>query len=93
MIEFILSPNTLIAFFTLAMLEIVLGVDNIIFISILTHRLPGEIRDQVRRLGLMFALVTRVMLLLSLTWVMALTAPLFTAFSQTMSGRDLVLLL
>jgi len=93
MIEFILSPNTLIAFFSLATLEIVLGVDNIIFISILTNRLPGEIRDQVRRLGLMFALVTRVMLLLSLTWVMALTAPLFTAFSQTISGRDLVLLL
>src|SRR5487761_1965935 len=93
MIEFIFSPNTLTAFFTLAVLEIVLGVDNIIFISILTNRLPGEIRDQVRRLGLMFALFTRVMLLLGLTWVMALTDPLFMAFSQAISGRDLILLL
>jgi predicted tellurium resistance membrane protein TerC len=93
MLEFIFSPATLVAFLTLAALEIVLGVDNIIFISILTNRLPGEIRDRVRRFGLMFALVTRILLLLSLSWVMALTDPLFTAFSQTISGRDLILLL
>ncbi len=93
MLDFIFSPTTLIAFFTLAALEIVLGVDNIIFISILTNRLPGEIRDRVRRFGLLFALITRILLLLSLSWVMALTDPLFTAFSQTISGRDMILLL
>ncbi len=92
MFEFLSDPNTLIAFFTLAALEIVLGIDNIIFITILANRLPEEMRDQVRRFGLMFALVTRVLLLLSLSWVMGLTEPLFTVFSQDLSGRDLILL-
>jgi predicted tellurium resistance membrane protein TerC len=92
MLEFILDPNTIIAFLTLAALEIVLGIDNIIFISVLANRLPAEMRDQVRRFGLMFALVTRVLLLLSLSWVMGLTAPLFNAFGQEISGRDLILL-
>jgi predicted tellurium resistance membrane protein TerC len=77
---------------TLAALEIVLGIDNIIFISVLANRLPAEMRDQVRRFGLMFALVTRVLLLLSLSWVMGLTEPLFNAFGQEISGRDLILL-
>ena len=91
MFEYLLDPNVLIAFFTLAALEIVLGIDNIIFISILVNRLPEEMRDRVRRFGLLFALVTRVLLLLSLAWVMGLTEPLFVAFSQEISGRDLIL--
>ena len=93
MIDFLLDPNTIIAFFTLAALEIVLGIDNIIFISVLANRLPPSMRDRVRRLGLLFALVTRVLLLLSLSWVMGLTATLFTLFNQDISGRDLILLL
>ena len=92
MFQFLTDPNTIIAFLTLAALEIVLGIDNIIFITILANRLPVEMRDQVRRIGLMFALVTRVLLLLSLSWVMGLTEPLFTLLSQDLSGRDLILL-
>jgi predicted tellurium resistance membrane protein TerC len=91
MLEFILDPNTIIAFLTLAALEIVLGIDNIIFISVIANRLPAEIRDQVRRFGLMFALITRILLLFSLSWVMGLTEPLFNAFNQEVSGRDLIL--
>jgi predicted tellurium resistance membrane protein TerC len=91
MLEFLLDPNTIIAFLTLAALEIVLGIDNIIFISVIANRLPAEMRDQVRRFGLMFALITRILLLLSLTWVMGLTEPLFNAFGQEISGRDLIL--
>jgi predicted tellurium resistance membrane protein TerC len=91
MLEFLLDPNTIIAFLTLAALEIVLGIDNIIFISVIANRLPAEMRDQVRRFGLMFALITRVLLLLSLSWVMGLTEALFTAFDQEISGRDLIL--
>jgi len=72
MLEFILDPNTIIAFLTLVALEIVLGIDNIIFISVLANRLPIEIRESVRRFGLLFALVTRILLLLSLSWVMGL---------------------
>jgi len=63
MLEFILDPNTIIAFLTLVALEIVLGIDNIIFISVLANRLPIEIRESVRRFGLLFALVTRILLL------------------------------
>jgi predicted tellurium resistance membrane protein TerC len=92
MLEFILNPNNLIAFFTLAALEIVLGIDNIIFISVIANRLPPEMRDSVRRFGLMFALVTRVLLLLSLSWVMGLTESLFSILNQDISGRDLILL-
>jgi len=93
MIDFLINPNTIIAFFTLAALEIVLGIDNIIFISILANRLPPSMRDRVRRLGLLFALGTRILLLLSLSWVMSLTATLFSLFNQDISGRDLILLL
>ena len=92
MLEFILDPNTIIAFLTLAALEIVLGIDNIIFISVLANRLPIEIRESVRRFGLLFALITRVLLLLSLSWVMGLTEPLFAFYNQEISGRDLILL-
>ncbi|WP_234987051.1 TerC family protein [Polynucleobacter kasalickyi] len=91
--EFLFDTQTIIAFFTLAILEIVLGIDNIIFISIIANRLPLEIRNQVRRFGLLFALITRVLLLLSLSWVMGLTAPLFNIVDQEISGRDLILLL
>ncbi|MBI2753339.1 MAG: TerC family protein [Betaproteobacteria bacterium] len=90
--ELLLDPNTWIAFFMLAALEIVLGIDNIIFISILVGRLPPAQRDAARRLGLGFAMVSRIALLLSLAWVMTLTAPLFTVLQQEISGRDLILL-
>ena len=90
--EFLLDPNVWIAFAMLTALEIVLGVDNIIFISILVGRLPADLRDKARRLGLGFAMVSRLLLLFSLSWVMGLTADLFTVFNQGISGRDLVLL-
>ena len=91
MLEFILDPNTIIAFLTLVALEIVLGIDNIIFISVLANRLPIEIRESVRRFGLLFALITRVLLLLSLSWIMGLTEALFSFYNQEISGRDLIL--
>jgi predicted tellurium resistance membrane protein TerC len=91
--DFLLDPNIWIAFAMLTALEILLGIDNIIFISILVSRLPPEQREKARRLGLGFAMVTRVLLLLSLSWVMGLTADLFNVFGQGISGRDIVLLL
>jgi len=91
--ELLLDPNVWIAFAMLSALEIVLGIDNIIFISILVGRLPPEMRDKARRLGLGFAMVSRLLLLFSLSWVMSLTADLFTVVGQGISGRDLVLLL
>ena len=90
--ELLSDPNIWIAFFMLAALEIVLGIDNIIFISILVGRLPPEQRDLARRLGLGFAMFSRIALLFSLSWVMTLTSPLFTVFAQEISGRDLILL-
>jgi len=90
--EFLFDPNLWIAFAMLTALEIVLGVDNIIFISILVGRLPAELRDKARRLGLGFAMVSRLLLLFSLSWVMGLTADLFNVLGQGISGRDLVLL-
>jgi len=91
--EFLFDPNIWIAFAMLTALEIVLGVDNIIFISILVGRLPPEQRDFARRLGLGFAMVSRLLLLFSLSWVMSLTNDLFTVMGNGFSGRDLVLLL
>ena len=91
--DFLLDPNLWIAFAMLTALEIVLGVDNIIFISILVGRLPVDRRDKARRLGLGFAMVSRLMLLFSLSWVMGLTNDLFNVAGQGISGRDLVLLL
>jgi predicted tellurium resistance membrane protein TerC len=91
--EFLLDPNLWIAFAMLTALEIVLGIDNIIFISILVGRLPADVRDKARRLGLGFAMVSRLLLLFSLSWVMGLTADLFTVMQMGFSGRDLVLLL
>lgn len=87
-----LSPALLIAFLTLTMLEIVLGVDNIIFLTILVNRLPAEQRDKGRKLGLGFALLTRLALLGSLSWVMSLTTPLLTVFGHGISGRDFILI-
>lgn len=90
--EFLLDPNMWIALLTLTVLEIVLGIDNIVFISILAGKLPKEQQQKARRLGLGLALITRVMLLLSLSWIMSLTAPIFTVLSQEISGRDIILL-
>lgn len=91
--DFLLDPNIWIAFGMLTALEIVLGVDNIIFISILVGRLPPEQRDLARRLGLGFAMISRLALLFSLSWVMSLTEDLFHVAGMGISGRDLVLLL
>ncbi len=91
--ELLLDPNIWLAFAMLAALEIVLGIDNIIFISILVARLPAHQRDLGRRLGLGFAMLTRLALLFSLSWVMSLTADLFRVAGSGISGRDVVLLL
>ena len=90
--SWITSPEIWIALLTLASIEIVLGVDNIVFISILAGKLPKEEQPRARTIGLAAAMITRILLLLSLTWVMRLTAPMFTIFSQEISGRDLILL-
>ena len=92
-LQLLSDPNTWIAFLTLSALEIILGIDNIIFISVIANRLPIEIREKVRRFGLMFALVTRILLLLSLSWVMGLTSTLFTILNHAITGRDLILLM
>jgi predicted tellurium resistance membrane protein TerC len=81
-----------IALATLTVLEIVLGIDNIIFISILAGKLPVADRVRARRLGLSLAMIIRILLLLSITWVMSLTAPLFTVLGQEVSGRDVILI-
>src|SRR5687767_10137889 len=88
-----LSPEILIALATLTFLEIVLGVDNIIFISILSGKLPAEQQQKARRLGLLLAMGTRIALLFSLAWIIKLTAPLFTVVGTEISGRDLILIL
>ncbi len=90
--DWIMMPQAWVALATLTALEIVLGIDNIIFISILAGRLPVEQRNRGRTLGLMLAMITRIALLLSITWVMGLTAPLFAVFSNEISGRDLILI-
>jgi predicted tellurium resistance membrane protein TerC len=92
MFDWIADPNAWVALATLTALEIVLGVDNIIFISILVGRLPPEKRDLARRLGLSLAMGSRILLLLSLAWIMRLTEPLFSVFGQDVSGRDLILI-
>ncbi len=93
MFEWIASPEAWIALVTLTALEIVLGIDNIIFISIVVGRLPPEVRNRARIQGLAFAMITRILLLLSLAWMMRLTKPLFTVFEYAISGRDLILIL
>ncbi|MEP6945760.1 MAG: TerC family protein [Acidobacteriota bacterium] len=91
--EWISDPQIWIAFVTLAVLELVLGIDNVIFVSILSGKLPEKDQPKARFIGLSLALVMRVILLFSLTWVMGLTAPLFTVLGQHVSGRDIILLI
>jgi predicted tellurium resistance membrane protein TerC len=91
--DWISDPQIWIALATLTFLEIVLGVDNIIFISILSGKLPEEQQPRARRLGLLGAMLTRVALLFSLAWIIRLTAPWFTVLGQEISGRDLILIL
>ena len=91
--DWITDPQIWIALATLTFLEIVLGVDNIIFISILSGKLPPEQQPRARRLGLLGAMVTRVLLLFSLAWIIRLTEPLFTVIGTNISGRDLILIL
>ena len=93
MFEWLMDPSAWMALATLTLLEIVLGIDNIIFISILVSKLPPEQRQRARVLGLAGAMVTRVLLLLSLAWVMRLTTPLFTIMNEAISGRDLILII
>ena len=92
MFEWIADPSAWLALVTLTVLEIVLGIDNIIFISILVGRLPESMRRRARTLGLALAMVTRIALLFSITWVMKLAEPLLTVMEQNFSGRDLILL-
>ncbi len=91
--ELLTDPNVWIAFATLTLLELVLGIDNIIFISILAGKLPPEQQQRARVIGLSMALVMRVILLFSLSWVMGLTAPIFSVLGHPVSGRDLILLI
>jgi predicted tellurium resistance membrane protein TerC len=86
------NPENWIALLTLSVLEIVLGIDNIVFISILAGKLPGDQAGKARVVGLAAAMVTRILLLLSLTWVIRLTNPLFAVFGHEISGRDLILI-
>ena len=90
--ESLTDPQIWIALATLTFLEIVLGVDNIIFISILSGKLPADQQPRARRLGLLGAMVTRVLLLFSLAWIIKLTAPWFSVMGQDISGRDLILI-
>ena len=91
--EWLSDPQIWIAFATLTVLELVLGIDNVIFISILSGKLPPEQQVRARYIGLALALIMRVILLFSLSWVIGLTAPLFSVFGKDISGKDLVLLI
>ena len=91
--ELLSDPNVWLAFITLTVLEIVLGIDNIIFLAILVGRLPEAQRPRARIIGLSLAMLTRIALLLSLAWLMQLSKPWFVVLDQEISGRDLVLLL
>nr|WP_314623543.1 TerC family protein [uncultured Noviherbaspirillum sp.] len=93
MMEMLADPQIWIAFATLTALELVLGIDNIIFISILVDKLPVERREVARRIGLFGAMFMRIGLLLTLAWIVGMTAPLFTIMGNDISGRDLVLIL
>jgi predicted tellurium resistance membrane protein TerC len=90
--EWLSDPQAWIALLTLTILEVVLGIDNVIFISILAGKLPQEQQKKARTIGLAMAMIMRVLLLLSLAWIVKLTAPLFTILGQEISGRDLILL-
>ena len=92
MIDLLSSPEAWVAFLTLTGLELVLGIDNIIFISILVDKLPPDRRDAARRLGLFLAMFMRVGLLMALAWIVGLTEPLFKLWRFSVSGRDLILI-
>ena len=90
--ELLTDPQAWIAFLTLTALELVLGIDNIVFISILVDKLPKEKQELARKIGLFMAMFMRIGLLLVLSWIVGLTAPLFTVVGQEISGRDLILI-
>jgi predicted tellurium resistance membrane protein TerC len=90
--EWLSDPQAWIALGTLTALEIVLGIDNIIFISVLVGRLPEHKRQRARLIGLSLAMIMRILLLISITWIMRLSQPLFTVLGRTFSGRDLILI-
>ena len=92
MLELLSSPAAWMAFATLTALELVLGIDNVIFISILVDKLPPEQRERARRIGLLLAMVMRVGLLFLLSWIVGLTAPLLSVLGQEISGRDAILI-
>src|SRR5262249_24351053 len=92
LLDALFTSNGLLALVTLTFLEIVLGVDNVIFISILSGKLPREQQDRARRTGLLAAMGMRILPLLSIVWIVRLTAPLFTILERPISGRDLILI-
>ena len=89
--DILLDPKTWVSFLTLAALEIVLGIDNLLFLTIVSGRLPAERQPAARRIGLALAVITRLLLLLTIAWMVRLTAPLFTLFGHPFSFRDLIL--
>jgi predicted tellurium resistance membrane protein TerC len=91
--ESLLDPQTIVAFATLLLLEVVLGIDNVIFISILAGKLPKADQEKARRIGLLAAMGMRILLLMSIAWIVRLTAPLFTVGEHPFSGRDLILII
>lgn len=90
--ELLTNPDTWIALLTLTLMEIVLGIDNVVFISVLVQRLPVELRDRTRTIGLSLAMVMRILLLLTISWIIGLTDPVFTLGDQPFSVRDLILM-
>src|SRR5688500_2477107 len=90
--EWLSDPQAWIGFVTLAVLEIVLGIDNVVFLSILAGKLPPQQRGRARRLALGLAMIIRILMLLSISWIVRMTAPLFTVLGEEISGRDLVLI-
>jgi predicted tellurium resistance membrane protein TerC len=90
--DWLADPSAWVALVTLTALELVLGIDNIIFISILAGKLPAEQREKARRVGLMLAMLMRIALLLSLSWIVRLTSPLFSVIGNEISGRDVILI-
>jgi predicted tellurium resistance membrane protein TerC len=92
LIELLWDPQAWIAWLTLTVLELVLGIDNVVFITILVDKLPRAQRELARRLGLFLAMFARIALLFFLSWIIGLTAPLFTLLGQELSGRDLILI-
>jgi predicted tellurium resistance membrane protein TerC len=93
MFEAFLTVDGLVALVTLTVLEVVLGIDNVIFISILSGKLPAREQDRARRIGLLAAMVMRILLLMSIAWITRLTEPLVTIFNRGLSGRDLILVI